>query len=289
MKWQTILTVFVLLAATDSQAAAKQNHDSVDWGMKNQEKRLREIEQEVSQRRSDIEDWYRNELNELRQSAEKRAKELLTDADRIFWIEFMRMNTHKPYADAYFINRSPEEYYFVRGPLLFDRKARELRKAMMDTYSIATTATFLMDPEAYEPVATIENNLNYPLLIRNKVPRILAIMRQLACELKDIQRRKEISLARLERWEDDEKAAVYREATRVKRQPAKPELGVVSAICHEPSAAFVMIEGIDENIVYEGDQISDIRVVKIYIDRVEFEKNGRKWVQKIGAKPDIQW
>lgn len=90
-------------------------------------------------------------------------------------------------------------------------------------------------------------------------------------------------LAELEQWERDSRTRAYR------RQPAKAELGVVSAICHEPSQAFVMIEGIDENIVYEGDQVSDIRVIKIQKDSVEFEKNRQRWVQKIGETPDKRW
>ncbi len=46
-------------------------------------------------------------------------------------------------------------------------------------------------------------------------------------------------------------------------------------------------------IVYEGDTIDGVTIVKIYRDRVEFEKKGPDgkitWIQKIGETPKAHW
>ncbi len=46
---------------------------------------------------------------------------------------------------------------------------------------------------------------------------------------------------------------------------------------------------IDRKIVGEGDVVSGIRVVKIYKDRVEFEKDGKRWRQQVKEKPPSIW
>ena len=38
---------------------------------------------------------------------------------------------------------------------------------------------------------------------------------------------------------------------------------------------------IASKIVYTGDTVNGVTVVRIERDRVEFEKNGKRWVQKI--------
>jgi len=47
----------------------------------------------------------------------------------------------------------------------------------------------------------------------------------------------------------------------------------------EPSAV------IGNRIVHEGDAFHGINIVKIYKDKVEFEKNGSRWTQSIESKP----
>ncbi len=61
---------------------------------------------------------------------------------------------------------------------------------------------------------------------------------------------------------------------------------VVTGITHaeeEPSA----IIGYD--IVHEGDTIRGVKVVKIYRDKVEFEKDGERWTQGVQDKPNRAW
>ncbi len=46
---------------------------------------------------------------------------------------------------------------------------------------------------------------------------------------------------------------------------------------------------IGTKLVREGDIIDGVTVDKIYKDEVEFEKDGKRWTQKIGDAPDPAW
>ena len=50
---------------------------------------------------------------------------------------------------------------------------------------------------------------------------------------------------------------------------------------------------IDSRIVHEGDTIGGVTVVKIYRDRVEFQKEGTegiiRWTQKMNEAPKAYW
>lgn len=62
--------------------------------------------------------------------------------------------------------------------------------------------------------------------------------------------------------------------------------GVVTAIVYNdenPSAV------IDSRLVHQGDIINGVKVVGIYRDRVEFDRNGTRWTQKIRERPAKDW
>jgi hypothetical protein len=64
----------------------------------------------------------------------------------------------------------------------------------------------------------------------------------------------------------------------------KPMYRLVSGILYsenEPSAV------VGSQIVHEGDTLDGINVVKIYKDKVEFEKDGKRWTQSIESKPSV--
>jgi len=46
---------------------------------------------------------------------------------------------------------------------------------------------------------------------------------------------------------------------------------------------------IDHKILYDGDIIYGVKIAQIYKDKVEFEKNGQKWTQKVGEAPSPEW
>ena len=45
---------------------------------------------------------------------------------------------------------------------------------------------------------------------------------------------------------------------------------------------------IDTQAVREGDTIYGVKVVKIYVDKIEFEKDGTQWIQELNEAPGRQ-
>lgn len=63
--------------------------------------------------------------------------------------------------------------------------------------------------------------------------------------------------------------------------------GVVTGILYttiESSSAVI-----DGQIVKEGDTIHNVTVTKIHKSEVEFEKNGKRWKQRVGQRPNPAW
>lgn len=56
----------------------------------------------------------------------------------------------------------------------------------------------------------------------------------------------------------------------------------VTAIVHSDDKVFAVISG---NVVYERDVVSGYKVIKIYKDKVELEKNGRRITKQLYQKP----
>ena len=64
------------------------------------------------------------------------------------------------------------------------------------------------------------------------------------------------------------------------------ERGVVTGIGYAESGSTAVI---CYEIVHEGDTIDGVKVVKIHMDKVEFEKNGKKWAQGVREKRNRYW
>jgi len=62
--------------------------------------------------------------------------------------------------------------------------------------------------------------------------------------------------------------------------------GRVTGIVYGGDKPSAMVSG---EIVREGDTIFGVKVVKIFKDRVEFEKDGKKWRQKVKENPPSIW
>jgi hypothetical protein len=56
-------------------------------------------------------------------------------------------------------------------------------------------------------------------------------------------------------------------------------IGLVSGIFYSKDKQSAVIN--NKIVVYEGDTIDGVTIVKIYKDKVEFTKNGKNWVQKV--------
>ena len=72
-----------------------------------------------------------------------------------------------------------------------------------------------------------------------------------------------------------------------RRLPDKfPNSGLVSGIAYSRSRALALI---DDEMLPEGDIVYGVTIIKIHEDKVEFEKNGKRWTQKVGEQPDSRW
>jgi hypothetical protein len=72
-----------------------------------------------------------------------------------------------------------------------------------------------------------------------------------------------------------------------KTQPTgPPDIGWVNGILYaEKNPAAV----IDKDIMSEGQMIHGVKVVKVHKDKVEFEKQGKRWEQKLKEEPNMYW
>ena len=62
--------------------------------------------------------------------------------------------------------------------------------------------------------------------------------------------------------------------------------GLISGILYSADKPAAIVGA---KIVYQQDKLGDVRVVKINVGTVEFDKNGHTWTQKIGEAPSAMW
>ena len=62
--------------------------------------------------------------------------------------------------------------------------------------------------------------------------------------------------------------------------------GVVTGIMYAEERSSAVV---DSEIVYEGDTIHGVRVVKIHSDKVEFQRKNKRWSQGVQEKPNRAW
>lgn len=70
------------------------------------------------------------------------------------------------------------------------------------------------------------------------------------------------------------------------KKPRQQFLGVVVGIIFSENKSSATVGDL---IVHDGNTIHGVKVVKIYKDRIEFEKNGKSWTQQIGDSPNPAW
>ncbi len=69
---------------------------------------------------------------------------------------------------------------------------------------------------------------------------------------------------------------------------AKPEPthGVITGIVYAEEKPSAIIDG---QIVHEGETIHNVTVAKIHRDKIEFQKNDKRWKQKVRETPEAFW
>jgi hypothetical protein len=290
-KMKTLILIFgCLLLVIPSQAAEKNQADhSVQLNI--QKERLQDICDIASRRRQDIENRYLAGLMQLKQQALQRARKIKL-LDRMLWTEFISKSGRKPYSDIYFYNART---FILDDPKAFD----ELRGAMIDSYFLNTVADFLMDADARKLLADIVNSDtprdSQNFLIRKEAQELLAVMDYFAVLSERLENQKASELTDLLIWEESSMAEVQRAIREMVSPPKETPYGTVIAVIYYNKDSLCMIEGIDE-IIKLGDTINNaqtknVKIVKIDIDRarVEFDGNGRQWVQAVGQSPNPGW
>jgi exonuclease VII large subunit len=279
-----ILILICLLMVVPCQAAEIQSSQTkqIPQRLKIQEERLQNMEEIILKERQEIENWYSRHLSELRQLAERRAKQIIL-SKRMLWTEFIKMNNQIPYANGYLSNTART---FIR-----DTKSFKLRDAMIDSYFLSTAADFLMDSDFHKLLTDLADGSGYNpqnLLIRLEARKLLHLVKEFDAELIRLQDRKSIKLTALEQRGKDMRKDIFRIMGEIQTQPKRPEVGVVNVICHDERAAVCMVDGVD-GILKEGDTIGKITVLKIDREKVEFAKGNQRWVQAIGQPANTAW
>jgi len=279
-----ILTLACLLLATPCQAADVQldQEEQIKQRVKIQQQRLKDIEHLAVSERQAIEQWYARHLTELRQLAQRQARQLIL-SHKMLWTEFIKMNSQIPFADTYFSNTART---FIR-----DTKAFELRAAMIDSYFLSTAANLLLDHEFCKLLTDLSNGSGYNpqnLLIRSQARKLLRVAKEFESKLLRLENRRNDKLAGLEQWEKGLREHVYKVMREIKALPETAELGVVSAISYDKKGSLCMIDGVDK-VLQPGDTIQNVTVVRIHQDRVEFAKDSRRWIQAIGQAANPAW
>ena len=310
-----ILIIACLLLAVPCQAAKKharssqQNYQqTLNWRIQVQKNRLNGTDQLITREKQDIENWYANRLDALQREVKDHVLSRFRKADvadLYIWVEYFKMLNQVPYADGYFdfdfvqqkripisdSNSATTPFFRHSGssPLYSQHKQRgNLRY----NYLLETLTSFLMDKKMHKTLSYMTENGNQLLphsSLRVNTHKIFGIMEEFQIRAEQLEKERETRLADLERKPQALKEEVSKIIDIIASQTDKPEFGMVSAISYEPGRTFALIEGIDSDLVTEGDMIGNIKIVKIDRYKVEFQKKREKWAQKIGETPDPEF
>jgi len=66
----------------------------------------------------------------------------------------------------------------------------------------------------------------------------------------------------------------------------EPRFGVVTAILYCEDTPTVLIE---DQMLHKGDVIHDVKVLEIGTDKVQFDKQGEQWEQKVQEPAKPEW
>jgi len=126
--------------------------------------------------------------------------------------------------------------------------------------------------------------------IEGAAERLALALSRIAKRKNDILSRSKLEALNLERQKEYALTVRLAELERPKEKAITPKSkathGLVEGIVYSSEKASAVV---NHKIVHEGETILGVVVVKIYKDKVEFDKNGTKWEQKVGQKPEAYW
>jgi hypothetical protein len=254
MKNLTLIFGCLLLLIISSQAAEKQP-EPTQQQLKDHSQQFEEIEKYIARLHQGIENYYTNQLIEVKQRAEAEIR-LLEVADKPVYASLagqaevaktvLHINNYGYTARRYLVAKT--------------ERMLQLKDDFEDSFEIS--------PKRFAVAQS---------LIAERKSKILA---KLEYETADLERQKNyaltVTLPELEK--------------RLKQDLLKPEPepthGLVTGIVYsadKPSAI------VDRKIVHEGDVIYGATVVKIYRDSIKFGEKGKNWEQKVQQTPEAYW
>lgn len=118
--------------------------------------------------------------------------------------------------------------------------------------------------------------------IANAKTGTLRYYQQIFIELQDSRKHALFALAK----ERQEKIDLVKANISSAKKPRQQFSGIVVGIVFSKANPSAVIA---DSIVREGNTIHGVKVVKIYRDRIEFEKNGKNWTQQVGDSPNPAW
>ena len=252
---KTLILIFgCLLLVIPSQAAEKQQQ------LSNPNQQFDKIEKYIARLHQGIENYYTNQLIEVKQRTEAEIG-LLEVADKpVYACLAAQAEVAKEVLN---IND-----YGYRTPRYFEAKTERMQQIKNERKYGYFADSIEISPERF---AVAQSRI---------AERKSEILTKLEYETADLERGRNyaltVTLPELEK--------------RLKQDLLKPEAepthGLVTGIVYsadKPSAI------VDRKIVYEGDVIYGATVVKIYKDKVKFSKKGKNWEQKVQQTPEAYW
>jgi hypothetical protein len=252
-KMKTLILIFgCLLLVIPSQAAEKQQQLS-NPNQQLAQPQVEEIEKYIASLHQGIENYYTNQLIEVKQRAEAEVR-MLEVVDKAV-------------------------YASLAGQA-------EVAKTVLHIDNYGYRAPWYLEAETERMLQLKDkfNKLESPELFavaQSKIAeRKSEILAKLECETANLERQKNyaltVTLPELEKQLKEDQL----------RPEPKPTHGLVTGIVYsedEPTAV------VDRKIVHEGDVIYGITVVKIYQDSVKFSKKSKSWEQKVQQAPESYW
>jgi len=202
--------------------------------------------------------WYSNELAGLKAQLERRLQHL-SEVDKLAWAQFYQRANETWSTTSGFGDTSVYDYGYgtVHG---------------YGSYSGTTTTSVIGNPagEYAAILSQIKDSKQATQEDFLKAQRKLAWMREqkLAGVQEEVNRRKAVIALR--------KSRDQTEAARKLSGDSTPTVEAVIAVADNRLCALI-----GDAFVSEGSMVKGYRVRKIHADSVEFEKDGKVWVQKV--------
>jgi hypothetical protein len=253
-----IVSCLLLVSVIPSQAAEKQQQ------LSDPNQRLKEIEKYIARLHQGIENYYTNQLIELKQRAEAEIR-LLEVADKPVYASLA--GQAEVAKTVLHINN-----YGYRAPWYLEAETEKMLQLKEDF-------------DEHESYGDFADSIK-------KSPKRFAVAQSRIAERKsEILAKLEYETADLERGRNYALTVTLPELEKqLKHDLLKPEAepthGLVTGIVYsadKPSAI------VDRKMVHEGDVIHGATVVKIYQDSVKFSEKGKNWEQKVQQAPEAYW